>query len=164
MKKKIQLLLLLFLISFNINAQQFLNIGLNIGDTAPPLKIKNWIKGPQIKGFQKNRIYVVEFWATWCGPCMISMPRLSVLANKYKDSVTVIAIDIFEKRNTPVTQIEKVVETMGNRMDFPVGVDDGNFMAKIGLIPQKRVEYLQRLSSMTEKSIGLGIHNFWTAY
>ncbi|WP_214226984.1 TlpA disulfide reductase family protein [Pedobacter sp. B4-66] len=134
MKLKFQLLILLCAISFNINAQEFIStgfkIGLNIGDPTPPLKVKDWIKGTPIQSFEKDKIYVVEFWASWCAPCMASMSRLSELARKYQDKITVLSIDIYEKENTPITEIKKLVNSMGNRMDFTVGIEENRFMAK----------------------------------
>lgn len=38
---------------------------LKIGSPAPPLKIAKWIKGTPITGFQKGKVYVLEFWASW---------------------------------------------------------------------------------------------------
>lgn len=128
MKLKFQLLILLCAINFNINAQPFPS--LNIGDAAPPLKVKDWIKGTPIQNFEKDKIYVVEFWATWCIPCISSMPRLSETARKYRDKITVLSIDIYEKENTPIAKIKKFVDNMGNRMDFSVGVEENKFMAK----------------------------------
>lgn len=129
-KPKLQCLVLLCSISYHVNAQQFLNIGLNIGDTVPPLKIKHWIKGPSVKSFEKDKIYVLEFWATWCVPCLASMPRLSKLALKYQNKVNVLAIDVYEKEDTPIADIIKVVDAQGNRMNFPVGIEAGKFMSK----------------------------------
>lgn len=134
MKFNLQLVILLCVIGFHVNAQPFMvtgpKLGLNIGDTVPPLKIKTWIKGEPVKNFEKGKIYIVEFWATWCVPCMLSMPHLSELKRKYKDQVTVMAVDIYEKPTTPLKEIKKLVDSMGNRMDFPVGIDQDNFMAK----------------------------------
>ncbi len=68
-------------------------LDLTIGDKAPALDIEHWIKGDKIKEFEKGKVYVVEFWATWCGPCVQNMPHLSELQEKYaKKGVTIIGI------------------------------------------------------------------------
>ncbi len=58
---------------------------LAIGDEAPALDIEHWVKGDQVTEFEEDKVYVVEFWATWCGPCRVSMPHISELQEKYKD-------------------------------------------------------------------------------
>lgn len=58
---------------------------LTIGDKAPPIDIAHWIKGKKVEEFEADKVYVVEFWATWCGPCIASMPHLSELQKKYAD-------------------------------------------------------------------------------
>jgi thiol-disulfide isomerase/thioredoxin len=92
--------------------------GLGPGSPAPALDVKTWYKGKPVKSFQKNKVYVVEFWATWCGPCKTSIPHLTELAKKNKD-VTFIGISIWEDDNG--TNIKKFVEEMGNKMDYTVG-------------------------------------------
>jgi thiol-disulfide isomerase/thioredoxin len=63
---------------------------LSIGSTAPDLEIEHWVsdgKGQfeKTEKLQKDKVYVVEFWATWCGPCIASMPHLAELQEKYLD-------------------------------------------------------------------------------
>lgn len=71
---------------------------LTIGSEAPALDIEHWIQDGNgffkpVKKFQKGNVYVVEFWATWCGPCIGSMPHLAELQNKYRgQKVQVISI------------------------------------------------------------------------
>ena len=66
---------------------------LTIGDKAPDIDIAHWLKGDQVKAFEDGKVYVMEFWATWCGPCRASMPHISELQEKYKDyDVTVIGV------------------------------------------------------------------------
>src|SRR5260221_10369818 len=43
---------------------------LSVGDPAPKLEVKEFVKGSPVKSFEKGKNYVVEFWATWCRPCL----------------------------------------------------------------------------------------------
>jgi len=71
-------------------AQEGKSSVLNIGDDAPALQLREWIKGNPIQQFEKGNVYVLEFWATWCKRCIKSMPRVSSLANQFKSHVTII--------------------------------------------------------------------------
>ena len=57
---------------------------LKVGDPAPALKATKWLQGTEVKSFEKGQVYVVEFWATWCGPCIVMMPHMSDLQQEYK--------------------------------------------------------------------------------
>jgi thiol-disulfide isomerase/thioredoxin len=110
------------------HAQEAESPPLNIGDSAPRLRVREWLKGVPTQGFEKDKVYVVEFWATWCGPCRAVMPHLTALANEYKDSVTILGIDILEEKTTSMEKIKAFVDSMGHRMDYNVAADDSNFM------------------------------------
>jgi thiol-disulfide isomerase/thioredoxin len=94
--------------------------GLTIGDPAPALSVGKWIKGEKVDKLDKGQIYVVEFWATWCGPCKTSIPHLTQLQKKY-DGVKFIGVSILE--NDP-KQVEPFVKEMGATMDYRVATDD----------------------------------------
>jgi thiol-disulfide isomerase/thioredoxin len=68
---------------------------LSIGSIAPPLDIEHWVNTarPAVTDFEPGKVYVVEFWATWCGPCLASMPHLAELQTKYADqNVRIISV------------------------------------------------------------------------
>ena len=65
---------------------------LTIGDKAPAIDIAHWVKGDKVGRLKKGEVYVVEFWATSCGPCRTSMPHLSALQDEYGEKVTIIGI------------------------------------------------------------------------
>src|SRR5689334_25163119 len=73
---------------------------LTVGSPAPAIKVAKWVKGKPVNSLKKGNVYVVEFWATWCGPCKQSIPHLTELAKKYAGKATFIGVSSFEK-NAP---------------------------------------------------------------
>jgi thiol-disulfide isomerase/thioredoxin len=63
-----------------------------IGDSAPMIAISKWINGEPVTEYAPERVYVIEFWATWCGPCLKSMPHIASLQEEYGDSLTVVGV------------------------------------------------------------------------
>jgi thiol-disulfide isomerase/thioredoxin len=94
---------------------------LNLGDDAPPLVVSSWVKGEKVEKFEAGKTYVVEFWATWCGPCRASIPHLTELAHKHKDAgVRVIGVDVWER---DTSRVQPFIEEMGDQMDYSVALD-----------------------------------------
>ncbi|HEU4634220.1 MAG TPA: TlpA disulfide reductase family protein [Flavisolibacter sp.] len=123
------ILFLLCSLAMTAHAQETNSKSLDIGDPAPAIKVRKWLKGTPVTAFEKGRVYVVEFWATWCAPCIAGMPHLSGLARSYKDKVTVSGISILERKATTPARVDAFVDSMGNRMDYNVAADDSHYMA-----------------------------------
>ncbi|WP_179293671.1 TlpA disulfide reductase family protein [Mesorhizobium sp. WSM3882] len=62
------------------------NVVLQIGSPAPSIQVESWLRGEPLTSFEPGKVYIVEFWATWCASCVDGMPRLMQLQEKYKDS------------------------------------------------------------------------------
>jgi len=90
--------------------------GLTIGDQAPAIDIAHWVKGEKVGAFEDDKVYVVEFWATWCGPCRASMPHISEMQAKYRDyDVTFIGVS-----DEPLQQVVKFLfesDTRDNKVN-----------------------------------------------
>lgn len=105
---------------------------LKVGDTAPPIKVAKWVKGKpdhmtkagDTYTIAPGSIHVVEFWATWCGPCKVSIPHITELAKKYKGKVTFTGVSINENADDYLPKVSKFVTAMGPKMDYNVVADD----------------------------------------
>jgi len=107
--------LFIFALLSQTNANE---VGPKVGEAAPELRVSEWLKGEPIKGFVRGQIYVVEFWATWCGPCILAMPHLSDVQRQFADKgVTVIAVNVMEKDlDAAKALIKKMAKSVENHI------------------------------------------------
>jgi len=91
-----------------------------IGDPAAPLDIASWIKGEPVELAKGDTVYVVEFWATWCGPCLQTIPHLTELQEEYKDQ-NVVFIGVSDE---DAATVKPFVAEQGDNMNYRVVVDN----------------------------------------
>jgi thiol-disulfide isomerase/thioredoxin len=96
-------------------------VTLKVGDPAPPLYLEKFVKGDEVKSLEKGKVYVIECWATWCGPCVAAMPHVSELQKKYADQgVVVIGTNVWERN---LALVEPFVKKQGERMGYRVAME-----------------------------------------
>ncbi len=92
-----------------------------VDDPAEPLAGLEWIKGGPIDIRQNvgEKVYLVEFWATWCPPCIESAPHLTKLQKEFKDAGLVV-VGITDEESDYVRHFLK---EHGERMEYAIAVD-----------------------------------------
>src|SRR5882724_4084392 len=89
------------------------------GKPMPALDLTGWVNG-QIKAEEmKGKVVIVDFYATWCGPCMAAIPHNNELLKKYKDKGLLILGVCTNSRGQ-----EKMEQTARDKgMEYPTARD-----------------------------------------
>ncbi|MEQ9460376.1 MAG: TlpA disulfide reductase family protein [Phycisphaeraceae bacterium] len=72
-----------------------------LGKPAPGFTLPNLEGNPVRLNQLKGQVVILDFWATWCGPCVVAMPEIQKLHSKYADQgVKIIGVNMGEDRAT----------------------------------------------------------------
>jgi thiol-disulfide isomerase/thioredoxin len=93
---------------------------LGVGDVAPALEVTAWLHGEPVKLFTPGTVYVIEFWATWCGPCVANVPHLTELARAYPGRVTVIGVTSPDRSGNTLDLVGRFIAARGARLSYHV--------------------------------------------
>ncbi len=99
-----------------------------IGRPAPDFSLKS-IEGDKLdlkSVIGKNKVTILNFWATWCPPCRAEIPEFVEFAEKYQsERVALVAVNIQEEPK----QVSSFVQKAG--MNFPVLLDQSGKVAQV---------------------------------
>jgi thiol-disulfide isomerase/thioredoxin len=89
------------------------------GEVKPDaLQKGEWIQGEAPAAWEPGKVYVLECWATWCGPCLAVIPHVNELHKKYSEKgLRVIGVNVWEDGKEKVA---KFVQGKGDGMSYPV--------------------------------------------
>src|ERR1043165_33724 len=93
------------------------------GDAAPPISVAKFFNG-SAPNLRDGKVHVVEFWATWCGPCKANIPHLAALQRKYQEQIVVLGVSVWEKAADQVQQAEDFYRSKRSVMTYTVAADD----------------------------------------
>jgi thiol-disulfide isomerase/thioredoxin len=106
-------------------------------DPAPDFKLDTLEGKPLNLAEYRNKVILLNFWATWCGPCRAEIPDLVELQNKYKDQLQIIGLVVDDEDQQA---IKKFVDEFG--INYPVAIATDELRTEYGGIPALPTSFL----------------------
>jgi thiol-disulfide isomerase/thioredoxin len=119
-------------------------------DFALPI-VANGDDGARIKLSElRDKVVVLDFWASWCGPCAMQAPILDRVARRYKDDVVVLGINVGE----PASVAQRYALSKG--LSYPILADlDGEAQEAYGANSLPTIVLIDRKGNITSFSQGV---------
>jgi len=134
-----RVLILALLLGLAASAHAQTPIKLKVGDVAPQFALVDLRADLQGHPFdlraQRGKVVLVDFWASWCAPCIIAIPHLSQLQKKYGSrGFQVVGVSMDDSANVTKETMQKI------RFNYPVVLGDaklGNLYGGVLGLPQQ---------------------------
>ena len=90
------------------------------GQAAPDFELPLLAGGTFKLSEQKGKVVVIDFWATWCGPCVRALPEMKKLAEAYAENPEVVVVGFSTDEEKNRDQVEQLVAK--NKLAYPIGL------------------------------------------
>jgi thiol-disulfide isomerase/thioredoxin len=99
----------------------------------------------------RGKVIIVNFWATWCGPCRAEIPDLVALQEKYRDQLQIIGVSEDEG---PIEDVKKFAAE--HRVNYPVVMSSPEIRALFpGVSALPTSFFIDRESRLVQKHVGM---------
>ena len=97
---------------------------------APPIVASEWLNSPKATSLDRFRgnVILLDFWGTWCGPCVANLPKIQALHEKYKSrGLVVIGVHSLQGGEDVSAFLKK------HPLSFPIAIDTGATAESYGI-------------------------------
>jgi len=99
----------------------------------PPLQATGWLNTnrPVTAADLQGKVVLFDYWATWCGPCVRSLPEVIAFHRRFRDA-GVVVIGLTSEDGPAAQQVKNFVETR-DVMEWPIGYGAGQTFQMMGI-------------------------------
>lgn len=116
---------LILTISFLLANQQLRAQTVYQNQKAPEVKFTEWINNVKGDAVLQDKPIVLEFWSTWCGPCVEAIPHFNQLAEKYGKDITFVSVNSYQTKAVVENFLTK------NQMSSYVALDENKVLGDL---------------------------------
>lgn len=123
-----------------------------VGKMAPEIEL-DMLDGSKFRlSARQNKIVVLDFWASWCGPCLQVMPQIDKVVHEFADQgVELVAINLEEKEDRIKAALQRL------KLEMPVALDsDGRIAEKYGATAIPQTVIIDRTGKVARLFVGGG--------
>jgi len=120
-------------------------------DPAPDFKLKDFDDKELTLEASRGKVVLLNFWATWCGPCREEIPGLIALQQRYKDRLMIIGLVVDDGDEK---EIREIIKNEG--INYPIAIADAKIRLEYGGIPAlPTVFVINPEGRVVQKHVGL---------
>lgn len=121
---RLSILWVVALASLLLSACSDLDVAPVKGAVAPDFELIN-VEGENVKlSDYRGKSVLINFWATWCGPCRLEMPAIQARYEQYSPELVVLAVDNDESQEIVAAFVDELGLTFPILLDFGAVIQD----------------------------------------
>jgi peroxiredoxin len=136
--------------------QGIVGVGLKTGTVAPDFILKN-LNGDDVQLSQfRGKVVLIDFWAIFCKPCIIALPKIQEIHEKYNNKeLVVLAINVSEEKN----KIQEFIEENDYTFQVLLGSGNMNVQKNYGVINIPHTYIIDKQGKVAYSHIEYGPNN-----
>ncbi len=128
-------------LKYDSREEAFLSVSSNVINLkAPDIKISTLNRNINLIEKYKNKVIIVDFWASWCKPCIESFPTMNNIIKKYKNDSSIVFLFINSFQNKDFSKMSTI--NLIKQYDFISFFDEGNKISNLYNVTELPVKFI----------------------